>query len=76
MNAHEERVLAEVKAAMRGAYVRLNIVITFSHGDAVQVEKKVGNRWSKVGPLIFPAGVDTLADVLTMLATMRAEVDS
>ena len=74
MNEHETGLLDEVRAAMKSDEVRLNLVPTFSHGEAVRVEIKNGSaRWRKVGPLMFPADGGTTADVLVMLAEMRTE---
>lgn len=74
MNTREDEALAAIRAAVSGWSVRFNIVRTFTHGDAVQVEGKdsIGGRWKKVGPLIFPPDDGSLADTLTMLAAMRA----
>lgn len=65
-----EDQLAEIKAAMTGE-VRLCILLTFTHGDAVQVEARQKGRWRKVGPLIFPPKGGTTADTLAMLAGFR-----
>ena len=70
----ETELLAEVRAAMAADEVRLSIVRTFGHGDAVRVEhKQYGERWKTIKTLLFPADGGTLADTLTMLASMRAE---
>lgn len=75
--SREDAVLAEIKAAMKGQ-VRLDIVYTFTHGDAIQVEahKPHGSErsgWRKVGPLLFPPTGGTTADTIAMLLGFRDE---
>lgn len=70
MNDEEAAVPDEIKTAMRGE-VRLSIVPTFTHGDSVRVEGKVGGRWKRIGPLIFPPDDGSLTDVLSVLASFR-----
>jgi len=78
--SREDAALAQIKEAMKGE-VRLCIVYTFTHGDAVAVEAhkrgaspKAG--WKQVGPLIFPPTGGTTADVLAMLVSFRNEATS
>lgn len=62
---------------MRGYDWRLEAVLTFGHGVAVQVYQNVGvqrAKWRKVGPLLFPAEGGTVADTLRMLGDLAAEV--
>lgn len=75
MSATEEQALTDIRAAVANWSVRFDIVRTFSGKDAVQVETRdeQRGRWRKVGPLIFPHEGGSLADTLTLLATMRAE---
>ena len=69
MNTHEADALAAIRAALNDPNVALHLVPTFTHGTAVQV--KVRSR--KIGPMIFPAEGQGLADVLHMLGTMAEE---
>jgi hypothetical protein len=64
--------LAEIRQAMQGYDWRLEAVLTFSHGVAVQVYAKAphSKRHSKVGPLLFPPDGGTFADTLRMLGEL------
>lgn len=75
MNAREDEALSAVREAMQGYDWRLEAVLTFTHGVAVQVYQNVGAgraKWVKVGPLLFPPDGGTLADTLAVLATAPA----
>lgn len=70
--------LDQIREAMQGYDWRLEAVLTFGHGIAVQVYAKGrgAKRHSKVGPLIFPPEGGTFADVLTMLGALGTEADA
>lgn len=69
MDQRETEALAEVREAMKHQGVSLHFAFTFTHGTGIQVKIKT----RKIGPLIFPAEGETLADVLHMLGTMAVE---
>lgn len=56
-------VLDQIKSALRGPDASIHIVVAFNLGHGAQVKVKT----RKVGPVIFPAEGQTLADVLGML---------
>jgi hypothetical protein len=71
----EDPNVTALRAAMQGL-VRLEIVPIYFNPrftEGVQVYEQIGKRWSKVGPLIFPPDGGTLADTLTLLASMRED---
>ena len=79
MATREDEVLDAIREAMRGYDWRLEAVLTFTHGVAVQVYAKPRTgpkRYSKVGPLIFPPDGGTFADVLTMLGALGTKEDA
>ena len=61
--------LDDIRDAMGDPNVALHLVPTFGHGTAVRVKIKT----RKIGPLLFPAEGQTIADVLHMLGTMVVE---
>ena len=65
----ERESLDAIRDAMRDPNVALYLVPTFGHGTAVRVKVKT----RKIGPLLFPAEGQDIADVLHMLGTMAVE---
>lgn len=78
----EDAALEEIREAVKGR-VRFEIVRVFFNPrpEAIRIQREVtapsGRKtWKDVGPLLFPGDDQTLADVFSMLVTMRHEDES
>lgn len=78
-NPHDnDRLTAELKEVMRDTEVRLQFTFAFGtkgtmHGVLIEHRSGYTGRWSKYPYVIFPSEGETVADVMHMLATGRAE---
>lgn len=71
MKPAETAVLDQIREALQGTDWRLEPVMTFTHGIAVQVYAKQPNgRYKKVGPFIVPNEGENVSHVLALLGTM------
>lgn len=70
--SREDQLAADLRAALQGRDWRIESVLTFTHGLALQVyAKPTGARaFKKVGPLLIRSEDQTIGDMLLMLAAM------
>ena len=75
MIAAGQDVLTEMRDALTGTDWRIEAVLTFTHGPALQVYARpsVTGRYRKVGPLLITNTDESLADTLAMLADLMRE---
>lgn len=65
-DTRSDEALAEITRALQDPNASIRLPMTFTHGRGAQVYIKS----RKVGPIIFPAEGQTLADVMAMLGKL------